>query len=371
MIKKKSVSLLILGLILTIACVVGVSYAIWQITLQQESTNVITTGCFQITFEETEGSNIHLDNAYPISDEEGRGLTPYKFKIKNNCDSYAKYNIALEVTNDSTLSSEYMKAMFQTSNPKILNTYKLGTSTLENTKEAFILETDYLYYQEEKEYELRLWMDENTPAIDETMNQIWQGKITVTASYSEDAPITSGTIRVVNGVTDGMRKYRNTTSKIVIQNELKPIEGAIQEFDESALQDGSVMSYVVPNEDGTTYTTYLQGNGKIKLNPNSSSLFSGFAIVTEIEGMEYLDAQYVTDMSFMFSEMSSLTSLDISSFDTSNETDMSFMFSNSSNLDTIIYGNNFIKNFDSNVENMFNNCPANKPTHSSWEGASG
>jgi len=369
MTKKKSVSLLILGLILTIACVVGVSYAIWQITLQQESTNVITTGCFQITFEETEGSNIHLDNAYPISDEEGKGLTPYKFKIKNNCDSYAKYNIALEVTNDSTLSSEYMKAMFQTSNPKILNTYKLGTSTLENTKEAFILETDYLYYQEEKEYELRLWMDENTPAIDETMNQIWQGKITVTASYSEDAPITSGTIRVVYGVNDGMWKYRNTTSKIVIQNELKPIEGAIQEFDESALQDGSVMSYIVQNEDGTTYTAYLQSNRKLILNPYSSYLFYKFTKVTEIEGMEYLDTSNVTNMMEMFSYMSSLTSLDLSNFDTSKVTSMSNIFYGDNNLTNIIYGNNFIKNDVAIINGMFEYCPANKPIHTSWDGS--
>jgi len=43
MTKKKSVSLLILGLILTIVCVGGVSFALWQIIFQQSTTNTITT----------------------------------------------------------------------------------------------------------------------------------------------------------------------------------------------------------------------------------------------------------------------------------------------------------------------------------------
>ncbi|HGF7173779.1 TPA: BspA family leucine-rich repeat surface protein, partial [Enterococcus hirae] len=48
--------------------------------------------------------------------------------------------------------------------------------------------------------------------------------------------------------------------------------------------------------------------------------------LTEIEGLNQLDTSNVTNMREMFKEMSNLTSLDVSSFDTSKVTDMSYMF---------------------------------------------
>ena len=83
MLKNKKTTVALLGvLIVAVVITVGVTYALWQITLQQESTNVITTSCFSITFESINEA-IHLENAYPITDEEGANLTPYKFKRKN------------------------------------------------------------------------------------------------------------------------------------------------------------------------------------------------------------------------------------------------------------------------------------------------
>ncbi len=44
-----------------------------------------------------------LDNTYPITDEEGKILTPYTFTITSLCESNAKYQINLEVLNNTTL----------------------------------------------------------------------------------------------------------------------------------------------------------------------------------------------------------------------------------------------------------------------------
>ena len=72
--------------------ITSASYALWQITFQQATTNVITTGCFQIEFQDH--NPIHLGSAYPISDEEANELTPYTFTITNACNSFASsYNV--------------------------------------------------------------------------------------------------------------------------------------------------------------------------------------------------------------------------------------------------------------------------------------
>ncbi len=122
-------------------------------------------------------------------------------------------------------------------------------------------------------------------------------------------------------------KYRYNTTKIVIQNKLNPIENAEEFWDISELGDKSVMAYAVLNEDGSTYTIYLQGNEKISANEDSTGLFAGFEMVESIDGLEYLDTSKVKKMRAMFMYCESLLNLDLSNFDTSSATDISFIFS--------------------------------------------
>ena len=74
-------------------------------------------------------------------------------------------------------------------------------------------------------------------------------------------------------------------------------------------------------------------SGKVVAPEDSTYLFSSDLTgskylnnLTEIEGLNQLDTSNVTNMREMFKEMSNLTSLDVSSFDTSKVTDMSYMF---------------------------------------------
>ncbi|EOS7805162.1 BspA family leucine-rich repeat surface protein [Enterococcus hirae] len=73
--------------------------------------------------------------------------------------------------------------------------------------------------------------------------------------------------------------------------------------------------------------------GKVVAPEDSAYLFSSDVTgakylnnLTEIEGLNQLDTSNVMNMREMFKEMSNLTSLDVSSFDTSKVTDMSYMF---------------------------------------------
>ena len=77
--------------------------------------------------------------------------------------------------------------------------------------------------------------------------------------------------------------------------------------------------------------------------------------LTDIEGIEYLNTENVTNMSEMFSNCWALTTLDLSNFDTKNVTNMSYMFSNCFALTTLN-----VSNFDTqnvtDMSNMFGSC---------------
>ena len=76
-------------------------------------------------------------------------------------------------------------------------------------------------------------------------------------------------------------------------------------------------------------------------------MFSGCNSLTSLDVSNW-DTSNVTDMSLMFDSCHSLTSLDVSNWDTSNVTDMSLMFENCDKLTSLD-----VSNWDtSNVTNM-------------------
>ncbi len=78
--------------------------------------------------------------------------------------------------------------------------------------------------------------------------------------------------------------------------------------------------------------------------------------LTEIEGIENLNTEEVTNMGSMFYACYDLTSLDLSNFDTKEVTNMSKMFWNSSALKTIYVSDKFVTTKVSSGANMFQDC---------------
>ena len=207
---KRKLSLLFVGLLLVVCVFIGVSYAVWSINLKQEGVNTISTGCFNVTFS---GKNdINLQGAFPILNEEGKSLTPYLFTITNTCDSAATYQINLEVLNDSTLVDlQYMRE-YLTSGEEVLSSNVLTKNTvvdktLDNASTSYKLNTGVLKGKESKTFELRLWMDEDTPAIDSVMNKTFTSKITVVTSYKE--PIDTTNMMIPRFTSDGNHEWWN------------------------------------------------------------------------------------------------------------------------------------------------------------------
>ena len=89
-----------------------------------------------------------------------------------------------------------------------------------------------------------------------------------------------------------------------------------------------------------------------------TSLIGFFIDLTKLEtitGLEYLNTEKVTDMSYMFSNCSSLTSLDVTHFNTAKVTNMWYMFSSCSALLSLDVTNFNTANV-TNMRNMFSSC---------------
>ena len=119
----------------------------------------------------------------------------YEFTITNTCDSYASFNVNLEVLNTTTLTNnDAVKVMISSKtgateteiNTNLLSSYKTTTKTLDNAQTAFNLTTGYLNAKESKTYTLRLWLDENVDMNTKgVQNAKFSSKVVVTASYME------------------------------------------------------------------------------------------------------------------------------------------------------------------------------------------
>ena len=138
-------------------------------------------------------------------------------------------------------------------------------------------------------------------------------------------------------------------------------------------------AYAVLSEDGNTFTfrydehkpdrAYSFRGGvpysvvKVIFEPSfkdfrptsTAELFSGCEDLKEIDGIEYLNTEQVTDMSSMFYHCSSLTSLDLSNFNTEQVTEMWYMFSGCYSL-TWLNVSNFNTEQVTKMNQMFRDC---------------
>ncbi len=310
--------------------------------------------------------------------------TPYHFTIKNECNDLASASINLEslTVSGKALEDEYIDAiLYEDDYNSNLNTNKQLTGNTPNdenkviavAKHAYSLYNFTLKANEERDFNLLLYMDPNTPMEDANMNASWKGKITLSTEYQEE----DTTIRTISSSDiNGMWGYKDKLAKIVIENKksVKTAEdgGKVYgPFDESADGYGGVQSYVVCDTEETSCTGYLQGTNGIKGNEDCSNLFKGFSNVANIEGLENIDTRNVTNMSSMFSGAERIQELDLSSFNTLNVTNMNKMFLNTSNLQSITFGPNFVHKPEATTSGMFSSCPApERPSGDTWSGVS-
>ena len=187
--KLKNKKYLLTSIFILLLITISLSYAYWQFNKVQNDLNIAGTNCFSLTYMDNTDSLI-LDNIVPTEDEEGLKEKGYSFTIKNTCNTIATYEVNLEdilaSSNIKHMPNKYIKVSLNDSTPKVLNTYEEVKTTISNATNSFKLTSGSLKPDEEATYELKLWMDSETPAIDEVMSATFESKITVNTSYIEE-----------------------------------------------------------------------------------------------------------------------------------------------------------------------------------------
>ena len=188
--KKRRIKLYY-GLLVSIVCIIGVSFAWFRLYLSQSENNTLASRtCFSTTLTE-DTSKIALTDAFPISDADGLKRTPFTFTLKNNCDSYVKVYITIDSTYRESTDTSYLKDSYMKVNVSPKDTTSgaskiLGSQTLtdlENDRKGYIIVSTGLSANEEKSYDLRVWMDSET-TLNEGLNKNWAGKIVVVSNAS-------------------------------------------------------------------------------------------------------------------------------------------------------------------------------------------
>ena len=157
-----------ISLLVSVICIISVSYAFFVLYLRQTDNNSVTAlSCFTSTLTE-ENSAINLTDEFPIKDEDGIKKTPFTFKITNNCNNYVKAYITIDSLKEGTANyilSKYMKANVSTKGTTDGTSLIIGTQNtkvLDNKHNGYIVKEVWLNSKESKEFDLRLWIDYDT-----------------------------------------------------------------------------------------------------------------------------------------------------------------------------------------------------------------
>ena len=266
-IKKKRKLSIYYGLLVTVICIIGVSFAWFRLYLSQTENNTIASRtCFNTTLTE-DTSKISLTDAFPITDEDGLKQTPFTFTIKNNCNSYVKVYITIdstyrESTNTSYLKDNYMKVNIS---PKGTTTGKsviLGSQTLtdlENNRKGYIIINTGLKAKEEKSYDLRIWMD-SAVTTEQGLNKNWSGKIVVVSNAS-NKPTFAETILANNEVKTPI----STPGVAVSTNEEALLASTEDDYGKSYYFRGAVTNNYVEFANKCWRIVRVGGDGSVKI----------------------------------------------------------------------------------------------------------
>ena len=171
--KKLKLTIVILSVII-ISCIIiiiGLIRGGFNFKSVSGSIDNMSTQCLSYTLSDK--GNLSVEKAVPITDEEGKTLTPYKYEIENKCKREVDYFVVLNVmegTNESNLSKVKIYLTGNTTiGPLIENTLQEVQNVDSNIKDvlkSYKLDEGILKVGERKSFELRTWIDHDVTSIE-------------------------------------------------------------------------------------------------------------------------------------------------------------------------------------------------------------
>ena len=211
-------------------------------------------------------------------------------------------------------------------------------------------------------YDFVSWLDVNGYTFDGVIPKGTTGNLTYTASwearvaYLSDGQYINYVIKAVTGMSGSKSKVLNAS-----QTTITKIVRADKEDEDAfviGLSDYTKTEYDVgawyDADSGTLY--WYSDAAKLVLDSDASYMFANMSALTSVDIVEYFDTSEATTFNYMFTGCTSLTSVDLSSFDTESCTSMTGMFNSCSALTTIYASDSFVTTGLSSSCTMFKNC---------------
>ena len=384
---KKKQLLLSIGLVLILVLmIVGISYAAFKFVGLGTKPNTITTGA--ITMEYEESTNIiSMTGALPTTDATGKArLTKgeyFDFTIRSSIQGNANINWEIAAEDITTSSAKkmdgkniklYLTKLNGDKEEEVMAPKVYSADTTANTytgrpSGVMSLAKGTMSSSETTNYRLRMYVDESYNPQGDGGGLSFSVKINAYGKVKQ-AP-TGSKMKAYVTQTDydngnfspqtdfHTNDYRSKITSITTKKDNIVPATAVESWDISEAQDGSVMAYV--EDDGTgngTYKVTIGGKGGIIANESMVYYFGGFDKMTSID-LSALDTSEVTNMNWMFGGGDdfpmNIVEINISNFDTSNVTNMQGMFAECRRLRTLD-----VSNFDTsqvtNMSEMFSGC---------------
>ena len=255
--KNKKIIILIILILISILTLIGSSYALLSKTFTSKKLSV-EVGTLKVDF--TEGNAITMDNAMPMTDENGMNTTPYTFTITNSgtIDSY--YTISNEENTNNTLDTTYLKYKLVSNDgydSGIKRLKDIGTGTYRIVDERALLKSKSVTYK------LYLWIASD--AGNDIQNKIYKSKIIVNSTSNRvgDTYCLDNGFNKLSDCMLVMNNHEKTTdiAKTNIKAKVTP------DFSKTATTDEGL--FMAEDDEGESY--YYRGAVK-----NNYVSFAGF-----------------------------------------------------------------------------------------------
>ena len=281
-----------------------------------------------VTF--TSGPDINISNLAPVYNYTDGVSTTFTVRNANSTDSLL-YKVKLEITSIANeLKDESFKYTLLKDN-KVVKTGNLKDAISGNT---LILNTSSLDKGSTSSpkistFKLYFWIDGNMENNPNMMNKSLVGKIDVGVETNVITNTESSISSTSKFLNSEVPRQNITTLKVV--DNLDIPEGATV-VDVSKNGDNTIKMWYNEADANGNYDITIGSNNTIYANPSSSGLFSNLTNVTSID-LSNMDTSGMTNMTNMFSDNASLTSITFGdNFNTSNVTNMVSMFSKCNKL---------------------------------------
>ena len=339
--------------ILLISLVSSAGTYAWFTWISPSNTSVTLSigNLADVTF--TSGPDINISNLAPVYNYTDGVSTTFTVRNTNSTDSLL-YKVKLEITSIANeLKDESFKYTLLKDN-KVVKTGNLKDAVNGNT---LILNTSSLDKGSTSSpkistFKLYFWLDGNMENNSNMMNKSLVGKIDVGVETNVLTNTESNISSTSKFLNTEVPRQNITTLKVV--DNLDIPEGATV-VDVSKNNDNTIKMWYNEADANGNYDITIGSNNTIYANPSSFELFSNLTNVTSID-LSNMDTSGMTNMFNMFSDNTSLTNITFGdNFNTANVTNMGGMFKNCTILKTID-----LSSFDTSnatiFASMFMNC---------------